>query len=109
MRMINCNDFSQGADTLKLLYINLCDMYLEQLNQNKSLALNQFLTKYNINETRQAFRNIILDNNNFLCFPDDNIILRYLEYGGEDIRPTHLLSLAKNKLYQSLSNERRLN
>lgn len=110
MRLIDCRNFIQGAETLRTLYIQLCDIYLGQLYQDNSIALKQILERYSMKDIRDAFRNISVDNQGYLFISDKSrysMLMRYLEFGGENIKPTHILSLAKHKLYKSLSNERR--
>ena len=110
MFIINCKDFLQGANSIREIFIQLCDGELIRLQKDNSLGLHQVLNKFDISDIKRAFRNITINEYGSLVVPDNTeaeFILRYLEYGGEDVRPTHLISSAKTQLVNTLSLERR--
>lgn len=107
MIIVNCRNFLQGAISIRSLYINICNYELNNLVDSNSLGLFQILDKYNINEIKEAINSITISNN-YLIVPEQtkaSVILRYLEYGGEDIKAIHFLSKAKSKLYNTFSSK----
>ena len=109
MILMNCNQFLQGAGSIREIFIQMCDAQLIKLMKDNSLGLLQILEKYDISDIKRAFRQIYV-NGNYLAAPErteTSKILRYLEYGGENIRPTHLLSSVKRLIIDTFSTERR--
>lgn len=110
MIIFNCNSFLQGAYSIREMFIQLCDAQLAQLQKDNSLGLMQLSEVYNLREIKSAFRDVYINEDGYLCTPEQNKsshILRYLEYGGENVRPTHLISSVKSKLLNYFSIERR--
>lgn len=111
MKLINCKDFNKSTGTIRNIYISICDTLLYKFDNNNLLGLRQLQEKFNlsVDDIRRLIRNIILSEDGFLNTPENNkdsILLRYLEYGGEKVRPIHLLSLSKKELYKILSERR---
>lgn len=112
MILFNCNSFLQGAYSIREQFINLCNIELLNLQKRDSLGLNQLLEKYDISDIRLAFRQINVDKDGYLIIPEQtksSIILRFLEYGGDDIRPTHLISTVKRDLYNNFAIKEEIN
>lgn len=107
MKLIDCKDFDKSAGTIRNIYISICSTFLLKLDEHQSLGLKQIQDKFNLSleDIRRLLNTIVLSKDGFLNTPENNrnsILLRYLEYGGQDIRPIHLLSLSKKKLYKVL-------
>ena len=101
MILVNTKKFLTGFRSLKELYKNLVYIEIENQKQNNDIALNQFFKIYSEDELRQAIESIHYDARGFLVSPEhtkENIILRYLEFGGESANPTHVLSRASDAL-----------
>lgn len=110
MIIFNCNSFLHGAYSIREMFIHLCNAKLIKLQKDKSLGLIQLLDKYSLQDIKSSFKDIYINENGYLCTPEQSkssYILRYLEYGGEDVRSTHLISSVKNDLYNLFSIERR--
>lgn len=101
MKLIDCKNFNNNIIEIKNIYISMCDLCLTTLYKNKNLGLLQFQDEFNLSfeETRQLIQEVYVDNGRYLSIPDDNIKLRYLEFGGENIKPTHLFSKSIKLLY----------
>ncbi len=111
MKLIDCKDFNQGAGTIRNVYISIFDTYLEKLYKNQSLGLKQFQEKFDLSleDIKRLIRTITLTRDGFLITPEHgkhSMILRYLEYGGQDVKPIHLMSISKNLLYKILRERR---
>ena len=109
MILIRCNKFLQGANSIREYYIKMCEYQLAKLQKDNSLGLLQLLDKYDLEDIKRAFRFIYV-NGSCLSIPERteaSRILRYLEFGGEDVRPTHLLSTVSNKIKKTFSTEGR--
>jgi len=111
VKLIDCKDFDNSAGTIRNMYISICDTYLSKLDKHQSLGLKQIQDKFNLSldDLRRLIRTIVLSEDGFLNTPENNrnsMLLRYLEYGGQDIRPIHLLSLSKKRLYKILHERR---
>lgn len=94
--MILCNYINtMSPESFRNFYIIMCENKIIKLFKDKSIGLNQLLQFYNMNEIKSALHSILLDKNNNIYVPDQSKyskILRYLEYGGENIKPVHLFS-----------------
>lgn len=107
MKLINCRDFNKSAGTIRNMYVSICDTYLEKMNRNQSLGLKQIQEKFDLSleDIKRLIRTITLSSDGFLHTPEIgkySMILRYLEYGGQEIKPIHLLSISKKVLYNYL-------
>lgn len=103
MIILNCNKFRVGAESVREMFIQLCDAKLVELQKYKNLGLMQMLDKYSVEDLKRAFRSVKVDKYNNLFAATESpseFILRLLEYGGESVRPTHLISLVKSDLYK---------
>jgi hypothetical protein len=103
---MNCNNFLQGALSAKEMFIILSNAQLIKLHNEGSLGLSQLEKLYSLSEIKQSFNSIRLDNKGYLYIPEhtkQSKILRYLEYGGENIPPTHLISDVVTKVFNSLN------
>lgn len=101
MILMNCHKYKVEPSTLREIYIKCCNMCLLDLQVRESLGLKQLLKLYDISDIKRAFNSISIDNFGHLYIPEQsyqNTLLRYLEFGGQGVRPTHLLSNAKDKL-----------
>lgn len=108
MIILNCNGLPLGDSVLRDNFIKLCDLELTRLQKDNNLGLMQLSQIYSLKEIKNAFRESYIANG-ILQTPENtksSHILRYLEYGGEDVRPTHLLSIVKHRLYDLVSVER---
>ena len=111
MKLIDCKDFDKSAGTIRNIYISICRTYLSKLDKHQSLGLKQLQDKLDLSldDISDLLNTIILSEDGFLNTPENNrnsMILRYLEYGGQDVRPIHLLSLSKKRLYKILYERR---
>ena len=105
MILVNCKSFLQGATSIRNLFIQMFNYELINLANNNSLGLNQVLQIYTMEDIKRAI-NSIGYNNGYLEVPEQSKaskILRYLEYGGENVRPTHIIDKTKDRLYKTLS------
>ena len=101
MKIIRSNIFPLGANSIREIFIQICNMELLELYKNKSLGLSQMLDKYSESDIRDAFKSIYVDKDYYLSIPEhsnSDVLLRFLEFGGEGIKPTHLLSKAKQRI-----------
>ena len=106
MILLNCKDFRQGASSVRNIFINMCEKQLIKLQKDNSLGLKQLLELYSLEDIEQAFNQIYVNKDRQLVIPEQSIssyILRYLEYGGEGVRPTHLLSTVQNEFSKTFS------
>lgn len=94
--MILCNKSSfMNSQTFRNYYIYLCENKIVSLLKDKSIGLSQLLQIYDLNDIKSALQSINIDKNNNLYIPDqsnESKIIRYLEFGGENVKATHLFS-----------------
>lgn len=110
MILLNCNKFIQGAYSIREIFIQLCDSRLTRFQKDNNLGLQQILDYYSLSDIKRAFRNISVNEYGYLYVPNktsSELILRYLEYGGENVRATHLLSQTVNEINNLFELERR--
>ena len=110
MILLKTNQFIQGAHSIRETFIQLCNKELIKLRKNNSLALMQISNKYDLDEIKEAFNNIQVDIYGNLIVPEHtntSVILRYLEYGGEGVRASHLLTNVTNEINRLFKIERR--
>lgn len=101
MKLIDCKYLDRNPIEIKNMFIPICDMYLDKMYQSKHLGLLQFQKEFNLSfeEVEQLIQEVYIENNRYLAIPDNNIKLRYLEFGGENIKSTNLFSKSKKTLY----------
>lgn len=95
---------------MKDIFIQLCDKKLIELQKDNNLGLQQLSNIVPLSDIKRAFRNITVNDRGYLCIPENtqaDLILRYLEYGGENSRATHLLSLVVKDIKDLFAIERR--
>lgn len=98
MRLINLSRYLTGFRSIKEIYKHLVLMEIEKQKADNSIALQQFFTIYTEDDLRKALDAIQYEGRGFLVVQEhtrENQILRYLEFGGESVEPTHILSKAK--------------
>lgn len=89
------NNSIMSPTTFRNYYIYMCEYNLINLIKNKSIGISQLLQIYNLNEIKSALQDINVDKYNNVYIQDQlpsSKIIRYLEYGGENVKPTHLFS-----------------
>ena len=102
MIILNCNSLIHPSESIRQSFINLCNIELYRLQNDNSLGLSQLIDKYSLNDIKSSFEDCYILNG-ILQIPEgttSSIILRYLECGGEGIRPCYFLTNVKNKLYK---------
>lgn len=107
MIILNCNGLPLGDTVIRDNFIKMCDLELTRLQKDNNLGLMQLSQIFDLNEIKEAFRDCYIANG-ILQTPENtrsSLILRYLEFGGESTKPTHLLSLVKHRLYKLFSIE----
>lgn len=104
MKLIDCKDFNDNINGIKNIFISFCYLCLTNMHKQNHLGLRQFQEEFNLSfeEVEQLIQEIYIDNRRYLSIPDNNIKLRYLEFGGENIKSTHLFSKAKKLLYNTI-------
>ena len=110
MNLVNCRDFLQRPSVVREIFIDLCNAELVNLQRHNSLGLNQLLEDYHLDDIRRAFNQIEINNYGMLIIPEQtkaSFILRYLEFGGQNVRPTHLITTTRRRLVELFSKERR--
>lgn len=98
MILLDCTNFSKSPIALKMIYINILNNIILTKKQNKSLEASHILDIFSIKEILEALDFIIIDKNRNLKIQENtkaSKILRYLEFGGEGVRPNHILSETK--------------
>lgn len=98
MRLLNLNKYMTGFRSVKEIYKHLVLMEIEKLKASNDLSLKQFFNLYTEEDLRKALDSIQYDGKGFMLVQEhtkNNLILRYLEFGGESVKPTHILSKAK--------------
>lgn len=109
MIIFNCRNFIQGAYSIRDLYIQGCLVELQYEYSNMIPGLVGLLKRYSLDDVKRSIYSINIDSNGNLVVPENceySRILRLLEFGGEGIRPTHILSLSKNRLINALEMRR---
>lgn len=110
MRLINLNKYLTGFRSIKEIYKHLVLMEIEKQRADNNIALQQFFTIYTEEDLRKALDAIQYEGRGFLVIQEhtrENQILRYLEFGGESVKPTHILSKAKFALNKYFNMEDR--
>ena len=110
MILLKCNNFIQGAYSIRDIYIQLCNSLVIELKANNNLGIIQFLDKYTITQLKRALSNISVNQYGCLSILDNSDsgkILRILEFGNNEIRATHVLSKTSNEITKLLTPERR--
>ena len=110
MIVLKCNQFIQGAYSIREMFIQLCNKELIKLKKHNNLALLQILDIFDLDEIKQSFKDISVDIYGNLIIPEhtkSSRILRYLEFGGENAKPTHLLTNVSNEINRLFKIERR--
>lgn len=108
MILFKSNNLDIGARQLRQLTINLLNYNIRKLEKDNSLGLKQLKNIYSISDIINTFNTISIDSNGNILIPENNSsnhILRYLEYGGEGVRATHLLSSVKRDLFNIFGGE----
>lgn len=106
MIITNCNNFIQGAYTVRKIYINICRTQLYKLQATHNVGLMQLTKLYDISDIVSAFYSIVINSNGYIEVPEHTKaakILRYLEYGGENVKPTHLLTDSNKILFKTFA------
>ena len=106
MKLLNSSDFCIDRYRLRSilsqsLYYNLLLLY-----KDKSLGLTQLLNRYSLYDIRKALQDIKIDNDGIIYVPErtkSDYILRYLEFGGDGVRPTFLVSSVTKKIIKNYS------
>ena len=111
MKLINCNDFNINPNIVIETYISIFKIYLDKLYRNNSKSLQYILDKFNLNidDLKELVNDITLSSDGFLNLQDnsrDFLLLRYLEYGGQNVKSMHILSNSKKMLYKTLNGRR---
>ena len=80
----------------------------QRRGQKRPLLLQIEKFDLSLEDIKRLVRTITLSSDGFLHTPEIgkySMILRYLEYGGQEIKPIHLLSISKKILYNYLGKE----
>lgn len=110
MRLIDLKHHLTGFRSIKEIYKQLVLLELEKQRTDNNIALQQFFSIYTREELLEALDSIQYNGRGFLEVSEhtrNNQILRYLEYGGESAKPTHILSKAKLALDKYFNTEDR--
>lgn len=89
------NNSMMNPNTFKDYYIYMCEQNLIKMIKDKSIGLSQLLKIYDLNDIKLALNDIKINKHNDIYIEDQlpsSKIIRYLEYGGENVKPTHLFS-----------------
>ena len=66
MILLDCKNFLQGAQSIRELFINLCNGKLVQLRKDNSLGLQQILQIYEFRDIRTALNSISINEYGYL-------------------------------------------
>jgi hypothetical protein len=106
MKILNSSDFCLDRYRLKSILSQSIYYNLLLLLKDKSLGLTQMLDRYSLYEIKNALRDIKIDDKGIIYIPErtkSDYIIRYLEFGGDGVRPTHLISSVTNNLIKHYS------
>ena len=101
MILLNANNFYQSPRVILNMYKNLLDIRYNTLRTSKNETILSLLRIFTHQEIEKAIEDIFLDKNNNIIIDSQSkssVILRYLEYGGENVRSLFLLSNVKKDI-----------
>lgn len=104
MNLINCKNVNVHPYVLKNLFINILIANFKKAEYNGNLSVLQLLKEFDEDDIISAIKSIYY-NGEFISVPEsggDSLIIRYLEFGGENVKASNLVSQSVMELKNSL-------
>lgn len=101
MILLKPSNYMQSIDSMKSIFISLCDMEVVNQLKTNSMGFKQVLDIYDLEDIKMSYRTIVIDFRGYLTIPEQSKqskILRLLEYGGENVQSTHFITKVINKI-----------
>ena len=99
MILLNLKVFHKLPLRLKPLYLSYVNHEILTKMKEQDLAFSQALNQYSVTEIKEAFDECFIKGD-FLIVPDkskEDKILRLLEYGGQGVKASNLVTIIRNK------------
>lgn len=84
-----------SSNVFRDVYVFYCKNKIVEMIKNQELGMQQILQMYSIDDINNSLDSIRLNQEGDLYIPeqeDSSVVLRYLEYGGENVRALHLFT-----------------
>lgn len=104
MDLINCKNVNVHPYILRNLFVNNLIANFKKAEFNGSLPIIQLLKEFNESDIINAIKSIYY-NGEFISVPEtggDSLIIRYLEFGGENVKASNIVSQSVEELKRSL-------
>ena len=104
MDLINCKNVNVHPYILRNLFVNNLIANFKKAEFNGSLPVIQLLKEFNESDIINAIKSIYY-NGEFISVPEtggDSLIIRYLEFGGENVKASNIVSQSVEELKRSL-------
>lgn len=107
MILLDTSNYKQLPLNIKPLYLSLVEIEIDNLLKRQDLGFTQVLQYYSIPEIREAFSSSFLERGYLTVdsMSKYDMIIRLLEYGGQDIKPCHFVSDMKTLFNRTFRRE----
>ena len=104
MNLINCKNINVHPYIVRNLFVNNLIANFKKAEYEGSLPIMQLLGEFSENDIMNAIKSIYY-NGEFISVPEtggDSLIIRYLEFGGENVKASNIVSQSVEELKRSL-------
>lgn len=104
MNLINCKNINVHPYIVRNLFVNNLIANFKKAEYERSLPIMQLLEEFSENDIMNAIKSIYY-NGEFVAVPEttgDSLIVRYLEFGGENVKASNLVSSTVEELKSEL-------